>query len=131
MDATKVNQIRSGLAAASLGALLAVAVFGAASAHEASSALSPPPFASPAVQAPGARLAQADVSYAQVVLNCMVAEQGAVKDCQVVSEDPAGSGYGAAALQMTSQFHLPLKADGGVAVPGARLNIPIRIRVTK
>ena len=131
MDRGIMNRIGSRLAAALLAAALAAGAGGSAFAHQTSAAVAPP-FSSLAGDSPSTpQLAQTDYAYAQVVLNCMVADQGAVTDCQVVSEDPAGSGYGAAVLKMATRLHVPLKSDGGAAVPGARLNIPISIRVAK
>jgi protein TonB len=113
-----------------LAAAATMAFTGAAWAHL--PAAPPPAAAAPAATSLAVQQqAAADPAMAQVVLDCMVADQGAVKDCAIVSEEPAGSGYGAAALQMASQFRLTLKADGGVAVPGQRLSIPIRIRIAK
>jgi hypothetical protein len=136
MNASPDNHIRAAcgpslrLWAGAAAAILLTGAAGTASAHLAQ--IQPQARAPAATPASAAVQQQAAVepSYANVVLTCVVADQGAVKDCSIVSEDPAGSGYGAAALQMASQFHLALKADGGVAVPGERMTIPVRIHIS-
>lgn len=67
-------------------------------------------------------LARADSCTLTVVLQCHVAEDGAARDCQVVSEDPNSLGAGAAALSMSAQFHLPPRADGTPVL------LPVRIQ---
>ena len=58
-------------------------------------------------------------------LSCVVTVQGALRDCAVTAETPAGAGFGRAAIALTPQFHFrPTTVDG---VPEeAEINIPIR-----
>ena len=116
--------------ALSLGVTLAA---GAASAHLAALKAGPPSSAgTPASNADDYIVVQdRAANTAQVILSCMVTDTGGVQDCSVLSEDPMGAGYGAAALQMAPQFKFATKAEGGEAVPGARLHIPVRIRIAK
>ena len=42
----------------------------------------------------------------RVTLSCVVTQKGQAKDCHVAREDPAGMGFGAAALKLVSKFQL-------------------------
>lgn len=53
-----------------------------------------------AARAPGAP------PYGMATLNCATTAQGAVADCRVSSESPAGQGFGAAALRVAPRYHL-------------------------
>lgn len=49
----------------------------------------------------------------RVTLSCTVAVDGTLKDCKVVSEDPAGFGFGRAALSLTPEMTMnPMTVDG-------------------
>ncbi len=69
------------------------------------------------------KLASAGSCTLTVVLQCRVAANGAAKDCQVVSEDPNALGAAAAALSMSSQFHLTPHPDDDTPVL-----LPVRIQ---
>ena len=61
----------------------------------------------------------------RVVLNCLVNANGSMSDCNVVSEDPAGTGFGAAAQAGARRARLsPRTVDG--AAQGARVNFTVR-----
>ena len=57
------------------------------------------------------------------VLDCLVDTQGWLRDCRVVSEQPAGFGFGEAALRMAPLFH----KKAGMA--GARTLIPLTFKL--
>lgn len=48
-------------------------------------------------------------------LNCIVAPNGELEDCIVVSETPSGAGFGAAALGLSSEFRMSPRQEDGVA----------------
>jgi protein TonB len=61
-----------------------------------------------------------------VSLSCEVAVNGAVTDCDVMSESPGGYGFSRAALSLTPHFRLKPRTEDGQPVGGARVIIPIR-----
>lgn len=69
---------------------------------------------------------QAGVS-GKVVMNCMVAYDGGLEDCRVLTETPAGMGFGAAALSLTGQYQLSPNVDGQ-STTGGRMLVPVRFR---
>lgn len=60
----------------------------------------------------------------KAIIACIVTVQGTLRACRVESESPAGSGFGGAALALSSQFLLKPALKGGVAVE-APVRIPI------
>lgn len=66
------------------------------------------------------------ISGARVLMNCVVGAGGAVQDCQVVSEAPAGLGFAQAAVAMASHFRLSLWTDEGLPTVGGRITLPTR-----
>ncbi|MDP3490656.1 MAG: TonB family protein [Phenylobacterium sp.] len=66
------------------------------------------------------------VSGARVLMNCAVGTGGAVQDCQVTSEAPAGLGFGQAALALAAHFRLSVWTDEGLPTVGGRITLPIR-----
>lgn len=76
--------------------------------------------ATPSMQtAPQAGRAAAPVAGVASV-QCMVADQGALTRCALLSESPAGAGLGAAALDVAPMFRRP------DATPGQMVTIPMR-----
>ncbi len=64
----------------------------------------------------------------KAVISCEVSRQGVMKNCVVVSEFPAGAGFGQAAIAMTPQLLLsPMKVDG-VPVDGGRVQMPLTFK---
>ncbi len=61
----------------------------------------------------------------RVLLGCRVAISGDLEACGVLDETPKGEGFGAAALLITPRFKMRPMTRDGVAVAGARVNIPI------
>jgi hypothetical protein len=63
----------------------------------------------------------------QAILSCLSSTQGALFDCAVLEETPAGLGFGAAALALTPQFLMtPAKLKGQPVV--AVINIPVTFK---
>ena len=63
---------------------------------------------------------------ARVRLACVVQEGGAVTDCRVEQEDPAGQGVGAAALSLAPHFRLTTWTAEGLPTVGGTIQIPLR-----
>jgi len=62
-----------------------------------------------------------------VTLRCGVTPAGATENCRVIEETPAGLGFGAAALTLSTQFVFRPKVACGQAVEGD-VSIPIRFQ---
>lgn len=60
------------------------------------------------------------------VVHCTVSAQGALYACAVVSEQPAGSGFGAAAVALTPQFLMSPAMKGGKPVAYDGVTIPVK-----
>lgn len=62
----------------------------------------------------------------QATLACIVAANGSVGGCQVVSEDPGDYGFGKAAIKLQPYFRMKPAMVDGKAVDGAVVRIPVR-----
>jgi hypothetical protein len=65
------------------------------------------------------------------VVNCLVLPGGSLGDCRLVSETPAGLGFGEAAMKLIETFQLDPWTEDGRPVDGARINIPLRLNYPK
>lgn len=63
-------------------------------------------------------------------MECRVMASGAVTNCMVVRESPAGYGFGEAALASTRYFKLNPRTVDGQAIEGAKVMIPMGFNLT-
>jgi hypothetical protein len=70
------------------------------------------------------------VNNIRVALVCDVAAGGTLAGCAVEKEEPAGQGYGAAALALAPKFRVGLLSASGVPLVGAKVRVPIRYEMT-
>lgn len=66
---------------------------------------------------------------ARVVLSCQIVAGGALSDCAVVEETPAGEGYGAATLSLAKDFKLSIWTSEGLPTVGGTVRVPIRFSI--
>jgi TonB family protein len=62
-------------------------------------------------------------------MECGVVADGTLADCKVLSESPAGAGFGDAVLRMAKYFQMKPATADGAPVAGGRVRIPIRFNV--
>ncbi|MBS0360913.1 MAG: energy transducer TonB [Proteobacteria bacterium] len=61
----------------------------------------------------------------RAVLHCGVAATGDLMGCRVVSEDPAGYGFGEAALSLAPKFKMKPQLRDGAPTSEGQINLPI------
>jgi TonB family protein len=59
-------------------------------------------------------------------IECVVSAEGLLHDCDLLSESPAGIGFGGAALLLSRLFEMRPATRNGVAVAGASVVIPFK-----
>jgi TonB family protein len=64
------------------------------------------------------------IEKARAVVECSVGPVGALEECALVSEDPAGYGFGEAALDATAGYVAPRWSPEGTPLVGARVKVP-------
>lgn len=65
------------------------------------------------------------------VADCAVTAHGAMTDCRVGREDPAGLDFGKAALLVAGVMEMSAWTDDGSPVEGARVRLPIRFKLSE
>jgi TonB family protein len=68
-------------------------------------------------------------SEGRVVVECLVAPEGALTDCLVLEETPVGHGLGARALEASAKLKMDSKFVGDTSVNGARVRIPFSFKL--
>lgn len=71
------------------------------------------------------------VNNVRVVLACTVAQGGALSDCAVAQEEPAGQGYGPGALALAPKFRVGPWSQDGQPTVGGKIRLPIRYQLTQ
>ena len=61
----------------------------------------------------------------RAVVTCRVLSDGKLTDCDVISEDPAGWGFGKGAISTASQLRLARKALDGSPTVGRMVEVPV------
>lgn len=62
-----------------------------------------------------------------VMLECLTATTGEMKDCQVLGEAPSGFGFGAAGLKLSGKFRIDTKKTDPALLEGGVVTIPIHM----
>ncbi len=62
----------------------------------------------------------------RALIRCDVTTEHQLANCEIESEEPAGCGYGEAALRMSKLFKMRPKAADGSEAAGARITIPVK-----
>jgi protein TonB len=57
---------------------------------------------------------------------CVTTAEGFLTDCAVLAEQPAGAGFGAAAVTLAGKFRMKPITRDGAPVAGGQVRIPIR-----
>jgi TonB family protein len=70
--------------------------------------------------------AKAGYKLGRASVDCSVAVDGTLSDCAIATEDPAGLGFGAAAMEVASVMQMSPWTKQGAPVEGARINLPIK-----
>jgi TonB family protein len=70
--------------------------------------------------------AKAGYKVGRASVECTVAADGTLSGCETVTEDPAGLGFGEAAMEVASVMQMSPWTKQGAPVEGARINLPIK-----
>lgn len=65
----------------------------------------------------------------RAIVDCLVQADGALADCGVVSEEPAGEGFGASALRLAAIMRAAAWTQDGRPIDGARVRMPFRLNL--
>jgi hypothetical protein len=76
-----------------------------------------------------AAAATAGIKTGLATVLCVVKHDGGLTDCAVVSEQPAGLGFGDAALQIAGVMKMNPWTAQGDPVDGARIRLPVRLEL--
>jgi TonB family protein len=76
-----------------------------------------------------ARARAAGISQGAASIDCVVASNGGLNRCAVVSEAPARLGFGQAALRLASRFRAGPNSAAGWPVAGYRVRVPVEWRL--
>ena len=68
----------------------------------------------------------AGAGQARVVLKCHVVDGGRMERCAVENEDPAGLGFGEAAVKLSPTFKVSVWSGEGLPTVGGEVRVPIR-----
>ncbi len=66
----------------------------------------------------------------RATIRCTVQPAGTLTGCEVVSEAPAGAGFGQATLAIADRFRLQPPTENGRPVPGAVVQVPLLWKVS-
>ncbi len=61
----------------------------------------------------------------RAVIQCAITDEARLTDCVIISETPAGAGFGQASIRAASKFRMRPKPGSGTAQAGQRVTIPI------
>jgi TonB family protein len=73
-----------------------------------------------------AAAAKAGYKVGRASVECTVAADGTLSGCTTVTEDPAGLGFGDAAMEVAGVMQMSPWTKQGAPVEGARINLPIK-----
>lgn len=66
----------------------------------------------------------------KTTIKCTLPENGRLTDCVVLSESPAGYGFGDAAIKMVTRSRVDIKASGLQDLVGRQISIPVAFELT-
>lgn len=75
--------------------------------------------------------ADAGVQSGRGVADCLVAADGSLTECRIVSERPAALGFGEAAVQVAQTMRMNLWSEDGRPTVGARIRLPVEFSLVE